>query len=166
MFPHFGYKKEKLTDKKGYYLTINENEAFIVKEIFRLYAIESNSICYVTRKLNDMNLKPRIAKKWSISSVKDILANPTYIGKVVWNRRKEIKKTKNGRIVKSRPRNPNYLIYDGLHEPIIDINTWNIVQEKRKQNTPKVVHNDTIKNPLTRCCLLRKMWKTNATKTL
>ena len=68
--------------------------------------------------------------------------------------RKEIKKTKNGRIIKSRPRNPNYLIYDGLHEPIIDINTWNIVQEKRKQNPPKVVHNDTIKNPLTRYCLL------------
>lgn len=33
------------------------------------------------------------------------------------------------------------------HEPIIDINTWNIVQEKRKQNTPKITLNDTIKNP-------------------
>lgn len=154
IFHPFGYKKIKLTNKKGYSLKINENEAFIVREIFKLYSIEGNSISYVTRKLNDMHLKPRISNEWNISSIRDILGNPTYIGKIVWNRRKEKKRTKNGRIIKSRPRNPNYLIYDGLHEPIIDINTWNIVQEKRKQNTPKITHNDTIKNPLARYCIL------------
>ena len=95
-----------------------------------------------------MNLKPRISDEWTISSVKDILSNPTYIGKIVWNRRKQKKKTKNGHIIISRPRNQEYLIYDGLHEPIIDNKTWNLVQEKRKQNTPKVKHNNVIQNPL------------------
>ena len=144
----FGYDKIKLENSKGYSLKVNEQEADIVKEIFRLYTFENATICSVTRQLNDRSLKPRIADEWNVSSVKDILANPTYIGKIVWNRRKEKKSTKNGKVIKSRPRNHDYLIYDGLHEPIIDTDIWDLVQEKRKHNIPKVVHNDTIQNPL------------------
>lgn len=144
----FGYDRMKLKDSKGYTLSINQSEAPIVKEIFRLYTFESNTIGSVVKQLNDMNLKPRISNEWTISSVKDILSNPTYIGKIVWNRRKQKKKTKNGHIIISRPRNQNYLIYNGLHEPIIDTKTWELVQEKRKQNTPKVKHNSIVQNPL------------------
>lgn len=150
----FGYKKIKLNNSKGYSLIENKQESFIVKEIFRIYAYENISINEVARRLNKMQLKPRIANEWNMSSVKDILNNPTYIGKIVWNRRKSKKSTKNGKVIISRPRNPDYLIYDGLHEPIIDMDTWNIVQEKRKQNVPKVVHNDTIQNPLVRISFL------------
>ncbi len=144
----FGYDRVKLKDSKGYTLSINPNEAPIVKEIFRLYTFESNTIGSVVEQLNDMNLNPRISNEWTISSVKDILSNPTYIGKLTWNRRKQKKKTKNGHLIISRPRNQDYLIYDGLHEPIIDNKTWELVQEKRKQNTPKVKHSNTIQNPL------------------
>jgi len=144
----FGYDRVKLKDSKGYSLSINQNEASIVKEIFRLYAFEGNTINSVVKQLNNMNLKPRISNEWTISSVKDILSNPTYVGKIVWNRRKQKKKTKNGHLIISRPRNNEYLIYDGLHEPIIDTETWDLVQEKRKQNTPKVKHNNIVQNPL------------------
>ncbi len=144
----FGYDRKKLKDSKGYTLSINPNEALIVKEIFRLYAFENNTINSVVRKLNNMNLKPRISDEWSISSVKDILSNPTYIGKLTWNRRKQKKKAKNGHIIISRPRNSDYLIYDGLHESIIDDKTWKLVQEKRKQNMPKIKHSNQIQNPL------------------
>lgn len=144
----FGYDRIKLKDSKGYSLSINQDEAPIVKEIFRLYTFESNTINSVAKQLNNMNLKPRISDEWTISSVKDILSNPTYIGKIVWNRRKQKKKTKNGHLIISRPRNQEYLIYDGLHEPIIDNKTWDLVQEKRKQNAPKVSHNNIIQNPL------------------
>lgn len=144
----FGYDRVKLKDSKGYSLSINQNEASIVKEIFRLYAFEGNTINSVAKQLNNMNLKPRISDEWTISSVKDILSNPTYIGKIVWNRRKQKKKTKNGHLIISRPRNQEYLIYDGLHKPIIDIKTWDLVQEKRKQNSPKVKHSNIVQNPL------------------
>lgn len=144
----FGYDRVKLKDAKGYTLSINQEEAPIVKEIFRLYTFENNTIGSVVKQLNSMNLKPRISNEWTISSIKDILSNPTYIGKIVWNRRKQKKKTQNGHLIISRPRNQDYLIYDGLHEPIIDTKTWNLVQEKRKQNTPKVKHSHQIQNPL------------------
>ena len=144
----FGYDRVKLKDSKGYSLSVNQYEAPIVKEIFRLYTFESNTINSVARQLNAMNLKPRISDEWTVSSIKDILSNPTYIGKIVWNRRKQKKKTKNGHLIISRPRNQEYSIYDGLHEPIIDNKTWELVQEKRKQNTPKVKHSNQIQNPL------------------
>ena len=144
----FGYDRIKLKDSKGYSLSINQDEATIVKEIFRLYTFENNTINSVAKQLNDMNFKPRISDEWTISSIKDILSNPTYIGKIVWNRRKQKKKTKNGHLIISRPRSQEYLIYDGLHEPIIDTKTWDLVQEKRKQNTPKVKHSNVVQNPL------------------
>ncbi len=144
----FGYDRVKLKDSKGYTLSVNQDEATIVKEIFRLYTFDNNTINSVAKQLNNMNLKPRISNEWTISSVKDILSNPTYIGKIVWNRRKQKKKTKNGHLIISRPRNQEYLIYDGLHEPIIDNKTWDLVQEKRKQNAPKIKHNSIIQNPL------------------
>ncbi|MCI8396625.1 MAG: hypothetical protein HFJ52_02895 [Clostridia bacterium] len=56
------------------------------------YTFENNTICSVARQLNNMNLKPRISNEWTISSIKDILFNPTYIGKIVWNRRKQKRK--------------------------------------------------------------------------
>ena len=155
----FGYDRVKLKDAKGYCLSINQDEAPIVKEIFRLYAFENTSINSVAKQLNKLNLKPRIAKKWTISSVKDILSNPTYVGKLTWNRRKQKKKTKNGHLIISRPRNQDYLIYDGLHEPIIDNKTWELVQEKRKQNTPKVKYNNTIQNPLAGLVFCKKCGK-------
>lgn len=146
--PPFGYDRIKLKDSKGYTLSINQEEALVVKEIFRLYTFENNSINSVVKQLNDMNFKPRIANEWTVSSVKDILSNPTYNGKIVWNRRKQEKKTRDGQVYISRPRNQSYLIYDGLHESIIDNKTWKIVQEKRKQNVPKVKHSHSIQNPL------------------
>lgn len=155
----FGYDRVKLKNSKGYTLSINQDEAPIVKEIFRLYTFESNTINSVVKQLNNMNLKPRISNEWTISSVKDILSNPTYIGKIVWNRRKQKKKTKNGHLIISRPRNQEYLIYDGLHEPIVDNKTWELVQEKRKQNAPKVKRDSIIKNPLVELVFCEKCGK-------
>ena len=155
----FGYNRVKLKNSKGFTLSINPQEAPIVKEIFRLYAFENFTINSIAKKLNNLNLKPRIADEWSISSVKDILSNPTYIGKIVWNRRCQKKKTQNGHLIISRPRNYNYEIYDALHESIIDTKTWNLVQEKRKQNAPKVNHNSIIQNPLVGLVFCKKCGK-------
>lgn len=116
--------------------------------IFNLYAYENVSINEVVRQLNSAGYKPRIASKWTISAVKDILNNPVYIGKIRWDARKTIKEYKNGKIIKTRPRNSNQIICKGLHKAIIDENTWNIVQEKRSKNVPAVVHNKVVQNPL------------------
>lgn len=146
--PPYGYKRTKLEKDKGFTLEIVENEANIVKQIFNLFVYKETSINGVVSTLNNMGLKPRKAENWSISTVKDILNNPVYIGKIRWNSRKQVISTKNGVRVKHRPRNNEIILVDGLHQPIIDLETWNISQSKKSLNTPPVQHNNVVQNPL------------------
>lgn len=149
----FGYDRVKLVKDKGYTLAKND-EAPVVEKMFQIYAYNEIAINEVVRRLNSAGYKPRKAKEWTISAVKDILSNPIYIGKIRWDSRKTVKEYRNGKIVNTRPRNENYTLCDGLHEPIIDMETWNIVQEKRSKHTPAVTHNKVVQNPLVRNCLL------------
>lgn len=149
----FGYDRVKLVKDKGYTLAKND-EAPVVEKMFQIYAYNEIAINEVVRRLNSAGYKPRKAKEWTISTVKDILSNPIYIGKIRWDSRKTVKEYRNGKIVNTRPRNENYTLCDGLHEPIIDMETWNIVQEKRSKHTPAVIHNKVVQNPLVRNCLL------------
>ncbi len=149
----FGYDRVKLVKDKGYTLAKND-EAPVVEKMFQLYAYNEIAINEVVRQLNLAGYKPRKAKEWTISAVKDILSNPIYIGKIRWDSRKTVKEYRNGKIVNTRPRNENYTLCDGLHKPIIDMETWNIVQEKRSKHTPAVIHNKVVQNPLVRNCLL------------
>lgn len=143
----YGYDRVKLKNDKGYTLVKNA-EAEIAKEIFDLYAYNDISINDVVRKLNELGRKPRIAEEWSISAVKDILSNPIYIGKIRWEARKTVKEYRNGKIITRRPRNKRHILCNGLHDPLVDMETWNIVQEKRSKHIPAVVNNKTIQNPL------------------
>ena len=149
----FGYDRVKLVKDKGYTLAKND-EAPVVEKMFRIYAYNEIAINEVVRRLNLAGYKPIKAKEWTISAVKDILSNPIYIGKIRWDSRKTVKEYRNGKIVNTRPRNENYTLCDGLHEPIIDMETWNIVQEKRSKHMPAVIHNKVVQNPLVRNCLL------------
>lgn len=149
----FGYDRVKLVKDKGYTLAKND-EAPVVEKMFQIYAYNEIAINEVVRRLNSVGYKPRKAKEWTISAVKDILSNPIYIGKIRWDSRKTVKEYRDGKIVNTRPRNENYTLCDGLHEAIIDMETWNIVQEKRSKHTPAVIHNKVVQNPLVRNCVL------------
>ena len=149
----FGYDRVKLKNDKGFTLKKNK-EAEIIKRIFDKYAYNDITLNEVAKQLNICCYRPRKAEKWTVSTVKDILRNPVYIGKIRWNARKIVKEYNNGKIVNTRPRNYNYIICEGIHNSIIDINTWNIVQEKLSKHIPAVIHNKKIQNPLARNCLL------------
>ncbi len=143
----FGYDRVKIKGDKGFTLKKN-SEAGIVKIMYDLYAYDNLSLHEVTRKLNEMGLKPRKNDEWSVASVKDILANPVYIGKIKWNVRKVVKVYKNEKLKNTRPRNDDYILVDGLHKAIIDEKTWKIAQAKRSHNTAPVTHCSMIQNPL------------------
>lgn len=157
--PPFGYKRKKLDNAKGYTLVPNIKESEIVKKIFELYSYEDISINSVVNKMNELGLKPRKAECWSISSIKDILNNPVYIGKIRWDSRKQVVSSKDGKRIVKRPRNKDVTIIDGLHKPIIDEKVWNIVQNKRSCNAPPVQHNNVIQNPLMGIVICEKCGK-------
>ncbi len=143
----FGYDRLKIKGDKGYTLRKNA-EANTVKIMYDLYVYDDLSLYEVTRKLNEMGLKPRKKDEWSVASVKDILANPVYVGKIKWNWRKVVKVYKHDKLISTRPRNDDYILVDGLHKPIIDEKTWKIASAKRSLNSAPVKHNNTVRNPL------------------
>lgn len=138
----YGYTKVKLEHDKGYSLKINPSEARIVKLIFDLYvngevqdtAAIPMGMTAIARKLDHLLIKPRRTDKWSRASIHDILINPVYIGMIRWQFRKYKKDMVNGSIVKTRPKSDDYLLYEGLHEPIIDEITFRKAQIIMKQN--------------------------------
>ncbi len=99
-------------------LTINKKEAEVVKKIFELY-INGHSIYKIAKYLNESKIKSFKKIKWSITTVGNILRNYVYIG--------TIERGKN-------TKNKNIYYIENHHEPIIDQNTWNLVQLKIKEN--------------------------------
>lgn len=144
----FGYKRKKLENEKGFTLEAEPKEAIIVVKIFNMYAYNNLPMEEIVKQLDKSKLKPRMADCWSKSSIKEILRNPVYIGKIRWNYRQAVKTLKDKEIYTSRPRNHNPIIVDGLHKQLIEKETWDITQERLKNNKPPVQHNNTVKNPL------------------
>ncbi|MCC0563799.1 recombinase family protein [Brevibacillus borstelensis] len=118
-----------LVEKK---LIINEEEARTVKFIYTEY-LKGNGYKTIAAKLNDNGVKTKTGGTFSGNSVKDILRNPTYCGKIRWGYRKDWgKRYSDGR--RKRVYNEDLIIVEGKHDPIIDEETFNQVQEIIENN--------------------------------
>lgn len=139
--PPLGYEIQWA--KRSRTLAINPEEAEIVKMIFKLYS-EGSGAGSIANTLNSFGYKTKFKNNFSSSSVLAILKNPIYIGKVTW-KKKEIKKSKNPDKVKdTRTRDKSeWIIADGKHEAIIEMETWNKVQQivKGKYHIPYQIAN-------------------------
>lgn len=125
--PPYGY--DKIKDGKHYTLVPNK-EADTVKLIFDMFVNQHIGTTAIARKLDTLGIKARNSEHWAQYSVRDILQNPVYIGKIRWNQRKTVKSYKNGAIVSSRPLNrDNNIIVEGRHSAIIDEETFNKTQQ-------------------------------------
>lgn len=156
----YGYVRKKILDNKGYMLKPHPEEADVVKIIYKLYTqgeLQPNGnykklgVSLICKKLNLLSIKPRKSEYWSSSSIRDIIINPVYNGKIRWNNRPVQKKIVEGKSQTTRPRSSssNCIIVDGLHPSIVDENTWKLAQSimksKSKNPTPS---NYILKNPL------------------
>lgn len=144
----YGYERYKLPDQKGYSLKVVPEEAAIVRQMYQWYAYDKIGYSTIADRLTAMHA-PAPTDKWSYSTVKDILTNVVYNGKVKRGERAVIKRTSSGNLRVSRPRNKDYEIYDGLHEAIIDDELFQTVQNIFKGHPSKPVGSALeIKNPL------------------
>ena len=112
---------EEGTKKKRTELIINEKEAQIVRRIFKSF-IQGNGYKSITNQLNKEGLKTKKGNSFSVSSVRDILLNPLYVGKIRYNVRQNWAEKRRKNI------NANPILVDGIHKPIIDETTWSQVQ--------------------------------------
>ena len=158
--PPYGYLRVKLEKQKGWTLEVYPEQAEIVQMIFDLYtrgelqgdgSYKRLGVGLVVRRLNRMGIPAKKGGLWVTASVRDILINPVYIGKLRWNWRPAVKKMIGGEIKIERPRADidDCIIVDGLHEGIVDEDVFTMAQELMKQNPPRPIgERGVVKNPL------------------
>lgn len=158
--PPFGYERVKLQGEKGFTLAPVEAEADIVRLIFDLYTkgepqedgtYRRLGVSLLVRRLNSMGVKPKRSEHWAVASIRDILINPVYAGKIRWNWRPDIKKIVDGKVIIERPRSDadKCLLVDGRHPALVSEEVFNKAQEYMRKNPPSsVIDKSIVKNPL------------------
>lgn len=148
--PPYGYVRRKLEKDSGFILEKHTEEAKIVALIFGWYTgQEQLGVSLIRNKLNDMKIPTRKGGDWTTSTIRNILSNPVYIGKIRQGSRPQVKKIVDGKITKERPRSQNPALYDGLHEPIVDEETFDAAQQRLSKNPSLPMPTKyVVKNPL------------------
>lgn len=156
----YGYVRQKIENDKGWTLAINEEQAEVVRLIFRLYTTTEESedgslrhigVHDIARRLDALGiLAPGGGNEWSTSTIHNMLLNPVYIGKIRWQHKRSKKVVKDGSAVVRRVISApgDELVVDGLHPPIISEETFQKAAEVMASNPPKVKGTVELKNPL------------------
>lgn len=118
--PPFGYS----TDGKKF---VPDQNAKHVQRIFTDYA-SGVGMRTLADSLNAEGLRSSRGRPFSNRQIKYILSNPTYVGKLRWSTdgKNDYTLGKTG--------GKNAFITDGQHVPLIDMETWDIVQQKLERN--------------------------------
>ena len=146
----YGY--DILKTKTARTLIPNEDEAPIVKLIFEWTVKDNLSPRRIAVKLDAMGVPTYTGDaEWSTATIKTILTNPTYAGRVKWNDRMQVKTMVNGDLVTSRPRSnhtDHYMEYEGKHKDyaLIDEETFKAASSRFYSDKTKA--DFKLQNPL------------------
>lgn len=166
--PPYGYIRVKLEQDKGWTLTPHPQQSDVLRMIFDWFTqgavMEDQSrqrlgISRIARRLNEMGIPSQKGGSWSPASIRDILKNPVYIGKVRWGWRAQSRSIIDGHLTTSRPRTSedHRITVPGLHPPLISDETFAQAQGilQAHQNVP-LPRNTTVQNPLSGLVLCGK----------
>ena len=149
--PPYGYDKITIIENKRRCptLAVNEEQANVVRMIFNAYVNENVGTQTIANRLNDLNIKPPQSALWSADTIRDMLENAVYIGKIRWNQRKAVLVVDNGEFRKTRPKTPerSVITAEGKHEAIISEELFNAAQAKRGRSH-RTCANKELRNPL------------------
>lgn len=143
----FGYDKVRIGKTPS--IKPNEAEAPFVRMMYELY-LSGLGCQRIADKVNSMGAKPRRGEEFSRTTIRAILRNPVYVGKIVWDRKTHIRHAKqNGgkHLTIYNPRE-SWTIVDGIHQGIVPQETFDQVQEifSRRYHSPSFT--GVIENPL------------------
>ena len=110
-------------------LVINEDEAVVIREIYRLYLLGYSLNAIAKRLTSDKIATPGGNRVWNQSTVRNILTNEKYKGDALLQKTYTV-----DFLTKKKKRNsgevPQYYI-ENSHEPIIDPKTFELAQAER-----------------------------------
>ena len=145
--PPYGYNKVKIG--KDHTLEINEDEADVVRLVFDLYTREHLAPYRIAVQLNEMEVPAPRGERWVKDTVRTMLKNQHYIGKVVFNKIKRTQVLENGEIVTKRlaQLETDVIVAEGKHPAIIEKTVWEAAQA-RVANNPRNNQFTSLTNPL------------------
>lgn len=117
--PAYGYRVDK---ERNLLLPVPE-EAERVREIFRRFAA-GEGLFPLAKWMNSIGARTHRGRPFENRTIEYILRNPVYIGKLRW--------TPTGRTRRDFD-NPDTLVVDAAHEPLIDPETWEAAQEQMRR---------------------------------
>ena len=143
------YLLKPLTDERGVYryklvdgqLQIAEEEAEVIRIIYDKYIHTTMGTARIANWLNEHGYSKvcrhnNKREAFTGSFLIGVLDNPVYCGKLAYGRRhnEKIPGTRNQyHIVKQK----DYTLYDGIHEPIISEEDWQLAQKQRQQTNKR-----------------------------
>lgn len=147
----YGYKRVVVGEGKEacHTLEIVPSEADAIRTMYNLFVNEGYGFKRIADALDDLGFKPKKNDYWSPASIKDLIENPIYIGKIRWNANIEKKVIVEGQIKKVRQRVTDisqWILVDGKHEAIVDEAIYYAALDKRGKNT-RLRKGNTLYNP-------------------
>jgi DNA invertase Pin-like site-specific DNA recombinase len=139
----FGY------DKRDKTLAINEKESQTVKLIFELYANQGYGDTRIAKYLTGCGVPNKHGRPaWDKTTVRNIIRNPVYIGKVSWNKR-AYRYRENGKRTSRFSAPSGWKVYNGRHDAIIDEKLFEKAQNAISRNTvPRLQKAKVLRNPM------------------
>lgn len=145
--PPYGYKK--IVIGKDHTLEPIEHEADVVRLIFDLYTKDRLTPYQIACRLNDMGIVAYKGGPWMKDSVRKILGNAHYTGKIVWNYKKTTPVLENGVVKYKRVVQPDeeVIISEGKQPAIISQEAWDAAQAIIANN-PRTHKSGELSNPM------------------
>lgn len=128
----FGYN----LDSQNSNLVINPKEVEIVRIIFEKFVHTDMGADSISKYLNQRGYSKKKLREQEVnyftrSTILKILDNPVYAGKIAYGKN-ATEKVKGTRDQYRRVKKDDYLLADGFHEAIIDLETWETAKAKRR----------------------------------
>lgn len=162
----YGYKRTKIENDKGFTLTVVPEQAAVIRCVFEWYTEglpmsdgtrKPIGVSLIARELNNRGIKAPRGEVWTSVTIRDMLINPVYEGKIRWNYRPTKKKMIDGRVYEERPRTDNYLLCNGLHEKIVSEEMFKAAADKMNKNKKRPYRGDKKpNNPLAGLVICKK----------
>ncbi len=141
----YGYRYVRKTESSEAYYQVIEDQAQIVRRVFRLYTQKDLSINAIARWLNEHDIATRTGtSRWCRSTVWAMLRNPAYKGKACFGKTEQSERRRITKPLRQRgghsPRNSAHRErprQEWIEIPVpalIDEATFDLVEEKLQQN--------------------------------
>lgn len=123
---NYGYRKAET----GVY-GVDPERAEIVRWLFREY-VAGKGFKQLAVELNAKRIpSPGNKQRWSPNTVRTILANPIYMGRIEYGKERRV--LRDGKILYARSKTPRHSAVDGAVQSLVDKELWEQAQRRRQE---------------------------------